>query len=199
MPTTCIDLPDTTGQYLSGQRVKLKPPPDDNAIALLVALKDATLSRREDTPQNRCFRDSCFQVFRDSEAFFPDLENPEHPDALACAWYNSATSSVLDTAIAIRDALEQCSVMSENLIRIAVGRHEYAAFRLLRDFGEPQIIVDPIVWKRFVVDEKMAQQLIAQNVNQPDVESLSKAIEMMTEGAIEIVLKNDHSHVPTNT
>jgi hypothetical protein len=99
-------------------------------------------------------------------AFFPDFEQAGHPDSVVCGWFPGGNWNAVVAGAKIQQALLRCELPTRRPVLFAVGRHEHAAFRLVRAAGENQVVIDPMIWNGF--DEREAALAEAMSIHPPD-------------------------------
>ncbi len=134
-------------KFLLNLRQRLQADLSPETVVLLAVLDGASSHRRQrQTRFVEFFRETCRQAFSDTGAVTPDFEATDYPDSVACAWYPQKTWDIIAAAARIQQNLLHAVNSSRRPAYIAIGRHELAAFRLVRSAGENQVVIDPDLW-----------------------------------------------------
>jgi hypothetical protein len=166
-------------EYLRKQRIGLRAG-IENEIATLVVLEFETALRVEGDEEADELHDA-LQAF--VEAFVasvvgtgglvpvsPQAIQPGAEDLVLVGWFAKDLAGAIRAAREIRSAFQKTPFAYKALLRVAVGKHDYAASRIVGWCDDDRILVDPDLWAK--VEKIERKSLETQGVVSLDVKTI---------------------------
>jgi hypothetical protein len=165
--------PSEAEAILLGLQSKLSPRVAGDSVVLLAVLTDLpSEAERINGHAHVKFQKTCERIVREFGGATPSVRNGE-PHNLVCGWFSK--DKVIDAARAmmrIQVAMLSNKMQQDGAILLTLGRHAYAASKLLEITASEHGVVDEVIWNTF---EKNVHLILEDgNIHSADSDAIRK-------------------------